>query len=50
MEYTLIGIDKEWWQQVKIHAIKRGMSVKTLILWLLRQDMERWTGREEGGR
>ncbi len=35
MDYLLRGIDKEIWEQVKIKAITKGLSIKTLILSLL---------------
>ena len=37
--YTLRNIDSEFWQQVKILAAKKGITIKKLILKLLEREI-----------
>lgn len=43
MDYTLKNIDSELYWLIKAHAVNRRMTIKDLILFLIKKDMEAFT-------
>jgi len=39
-DYTLKNIDKEFWRKVKTHAASMGLTIKSLIIMLLKKEMD----------
>ena len=48
MDYLMKNLDREFWIRIKIMALKRGYSVKSLIMALLSQELKRWNKQQEG--
>ncbi len=42
MNYFLTGIDKHWWKKIKLHALRRDMSIKDLIIYCLAKELREY--------
>ncbi|KKL52829.1 hypothetical protein LCGC14_2281530 [marine sediment metagenome] len=40
-DYTLKKINSKFWQKVKIHAAIKGVTIKDLIIKLLKKEIEK---------